>query len=106
MTIEWLKDGDLVKLANRIRYNQGFGLATLAISPVYSDDNGIYTCRARNRFGEAQVEATLDCFTGDKILLNTMHVNALDKLSEIEGTKVIRINLKFSFYFKIIFSSC
>ena len=53
LTVEWYWNGKALKAGSRIRTFCDFGFVILEISPVYPEDSGEYTCKARNSLGEA-----------------------------------------------------
>ena len=52
MSVEWFWNGKALKAGSRIRTFCDFGFVILEISPVYPEDAGEYTCRAKNALGE------------------------------------------------------
>ncbi|VDP38016.1 unnamed protein product [Soboliphyme baturini] len=58
--IIWRKDGQIMEQSNDFRqtYNPDTGLCTLTIAEVYVEDQGVISCQAINRFGDA----TTSCF--------------------------------------------
>jgi hypothetical protein len=60
----------------------------LTIHPTYPEDAGVYTCVLNNSVGEAQSSANLTTVTGDSLLLDPMHEQALSQINYIEGQEV------------------
>merc|ERR1712088_1266169 len=89
MTIEWFWNGKALKAGSRIRTFCDFGFVILEISPMYPEDAGEYTCRAKNALGEAVTSATLTCSGKRNIILDsqlpTGMEGAMDKIADLEG---------------------
>ena len=62
LTVEWYWNGKALKAGSRIRTFCDFGFVILEISPVYPEDSGEYTCKARNSLGEAVTTGILLVF--------------------------------------------
>ncbi|CAK9295898.1 unnamed protein product [Gordionus sp. m RMFG-2023] len=67
LQIQWFLDGKLISQENRIKMVHNFGYVVLDISPVKVCDTGIYTCVAKNDFGEDTVSGTLHCKAFEQI---------------------------------------
>ena len=61
LQVEWLKDGEPVIVGHRFRPIHDFGYVALDIIDTISEDSGIYTCRATNLNGSAEIQAPLNC---------------------------------------------
>lgn len=66
---DWFVNGKPLQSASRFKSAYDFGFVTLDIHHAYSEDSGIYTCRASNSKGQAVTTGTLKC-TGNIIKLN------------------------------------
>ncbi|CAG2183996.1 unnamed protein product, partial [Oppiella nova] len=53
LTVEWYKNGRPLVLGSRINTRFDFGLISLEIMDLITEDSGFYTCRAVNNHGEA-----------------------------------------------------
>ena len=89
MTIDWYWNGKALKAGSRIRTFCDFGFVILEISPVYPEDSGEYTCKAKNALGEAVTTATLKC-SGKRGLIMDSQLprgmeGAMDKIANLEG---------------------
>ena len=60
LQVAWFKDGEPLRLGNRITTTYDFGFASLDISYAHTEDTGVYTCVAKNELGEQSVQARLD----------------------------------------------
>jgi len=89
MTIEWFWNGKALKAGSRIRTFCDFGFVILEISPVYPEDAGEYTCRAKNALGEAVTTATLSCSGKRNIILDSQLPSgmegAMERIAALEG---------------------
>ncbi len=61
LQVEWLKDGKPVIVGHRFRPIHDFGYVALDILDVIPEDTGLYTARATNLVGVAEVQAQLSC---------------------------------------------
>lgn len=58
--ITWDKDGELISIDSAFRIDYyGDGRATLYIPETFLDDQGYYTCTARNSLGSCRTTARL-----------------------------------------------
>merc|ERR1712079_888710 len=87
MSVGWFWNGKALKAGSRIRTFCDFGFVILEISPVYPEDAGEYTCRAKNALGEAVTTATLSCSGKRNIILDSQLPSGMDRLKEIEARK-------------------
>lgn len=62
-------------------------LVTLDILAIYSEDSGLYSCRAVSAFGEAITSATVKCQPTDALLLDTQHEESWQQIQEIENRR-------------------
>ena len=89
MSVEWFWNGKALKAGSRIRTFCDFGFVILEISPVYPEDAGEYTCRAKNALGEAVTTATLSCSGKRNIILDSQLPSgmegAMDRIAALEG---------------------
>merc|ERR1719211_15130 len=89
LSIEWYWNGKALKAGSRIRTFCDFGFVILEISPVYPEDSGEYTCKARNALGEAVTTATLKCSGKRTIIMDSQlprgMEGAMDKIANLEG---------------------
>lgn len=69
--IDWFVNGKPLQSAARFKSAYDFGFVTLDIHHAYSEDSGIYTCRASNSKGQAVTTGTLKC-TGN---INNLYAN-------------------------------
>ena len=82
-------NGKALKAGSRIRTFCDFGFVILEISPVYPEDSGEYTCKAKNALGEAVTTATLKCSGKSKLIMDSQlprgMEGAMDKIADLEG---------------------
>ncbi|CAN8024063.1 unnamed protein product, partial [Ixodes persulcatus] len=95
LTVEWFKNNMPLMSGTRIRTINDFGFVVLEMSPVYPEDSGVYSCRARNRFGEAVTTCTLKCQGKRSIILETQlpesMTTGIEKLAKFEEISSARI---------------
>ena len=59
MRVEWTVNGKPLKTGHRFRPAYDFDYVALDVLSVYPEDSGVYTCHARNAYGEAVSSATI-----------------------------------------------
>merc|ERR550534_784261 len=59
MKVEWTVNGKPLKTGHRFRPAYDFDYVALDLLSVYPEDSGVYTCHARNAYGEAVSSATI-----------------------------------------------
>lgn len=95
LTVEWFKNNMPLMSGTRIRTINDFGFVVLEMSPVYPEDSGVYSCRARNRFGEAVTSCTLKCQGKRSIILETQlpesMATGIEKIAKFEEVSSARI---------------
>ncbi|ROT82072.1 I-connectin [Penaeus vannamei] len=73
LKIEWFLNGKILEQASRYKTSYDFGLVTLDLSDVYERDQGIYTCRAYNKAGEAFCTTTV-VVVGKDVLIEALSI--------------------------------
>lgn len=61
MNIEWFFNGKVLEASHRYRTVYAFGTVVLEIIGTKTEDSGTYTCRATNKWGQAEISTTLGC---------------------------------------------
>lgn len=64
-----------------------FGFVTLDLTEVYERDQGIYTCKASNKAGEAFTSTTIYCTSKTGLIEKTQHPKGeagLEKIQDLE----------------------
>ena len=59
MVVEWFKDGRPILHGTRMRPIFEFGFCVLEFDDVWAKDGGLYTCRALNKVGQAEVSCRI-----------------------------------------------
>ncbi|CAD5224123.1 unnamed protein product [Bursaphelenchus okinawaensis] len=89
LEVQWYLNGRALLNSSRVKTINDFGFVVLEISPVIPEDSGEYTCRARNKAGEAVTSTTLTCTPKDNIVRDTQLPDrmkgAQQKIEEIES---------------------
>ncbi|KAK3888336.1 hypothetical protein Pcinc_007597 [Petrolisthes cinctipes] len=73
LKIEWFLNGKPIEQATRFKTSYDFGLVNLDLNDTYDRDQGIYTCRAYNKAGEAFSTSTVVVGTKDNLIETTQH---------------------------------
>lgn len=84
LRVEWFKNGVSLNTGTRLRSTFDFGLVTLSINGLRSDDSAIYTCKATNLMGEAISTCSLKIEDKHWLLGQTLHPEAIPKLQDLE----------------------
>lgn len=88
LRVEWFKNGISLQTGTRLRSTFDFGLVTLSINGLRSDDSAIYTCKAINLLGEAVSTCTLKIVDRHWLLGDTLHPDALAKIDALEQPQI------------------
>jgi len=92
LSITWLKDGQPLQASHRFKHLSNFGYVGLDFLQVYPEDSGLYTCRAKNNMGVAEVSCSLNCRPLKSILLESAHPESLGKIHMLEHHVVRKPN--------------
>ncbi|VDO67652.1 unnamed protein product [Heligmosomoides polygyrus] len=91
LQVQWFHDGRPLKTGSRVKTINDFGFVVLEISPVYPEDSGEYSCRARNLVGEAVTSTRLTCNPLERIIresqLPARMAGAQSRIVEIEAPR-------------------
>lgn len=87
MKVEWYHNGQLLKIGHRFKSLYDFGYVTLDILYAYSEDSGVYECRAVNHLGEAVITCNIQVIERKTIDTSTIHDESLIRIRQIEQTK-------------------
>jgi len=87
LTVEWHKDGQSISLGSRFNAVFDRGFCVLDILYTYPEDDGIYTCIARNNCGEAQSSnAQITCMPDEKIISKSnLNESSISQLKRFES---------------------
>lgn len=66
MVIEWFYNGKSIEASHRVRTVYAFGMVVLEILGTKIADSGTYSCRATNRWGQAEISVKLECVDKSK----------------------------------------
>jgi len=64
LKVEFLHNNQVITAGSRIKTYHEFGLVALDLLYCVPEDAGTYTCRARNKLGQAETNAQLQCKGG------------------------------------------
>ena len=84
LKIEWFLNGKSLDHASRFKLTSDFGFVTLDLTDVYDRDQGIYTCKASNKAGEAFTSTTIYCTTKAGLIERTQHPKGQEGLEKIQ----------------------
>ena len=85
MTIEWFKNGQPITVGHRFRPQFDFDFVTLDILYVYPEDSGLYTCKAKNLFGEAVSSCQLICHgKSQRVICETELSDSMEEIKRLE----------------------
>ncbi|RXG68646.1 Titin, partial [Armadillidium vulgare] len=73
LKIEWFLNGKPLEHGARYKSSYDFGLVTLDLNDCYERDQGIYTCRAYNKAGEAFCTSTVVVGAKGALIEGTQH---------------------------------
>lgn len=85
LKIEWYFNGKILQHGSRFKMNSEFGFVTLDLVDVYERDQGIYTCKAVNKKGEAFTTTTIFCSGKESIIDRTQHPKGAEGLETIQN---------------------
>ncbi|CAH2104070.1 unnamed protein product [Euphydryas editha] len=84
MVIEWFYNGKAIEASHRIRTVYAFGMVVLEILGTKTSDSGVYSCRATNKWGQAEISVKLECVDkskGQKPKFTT-HIQSIEGLKD------------------------
>lgn len=84
LKIEWYFNGKQLQHGSRFKFTNDFGFVTLDCTDVYERDQGIYTCKAYNKAGEAFTTSTIFCSTKEGLIERTQHPKGKEGLEAIQ----------------------
>lgn len=84
LKIEWYFNGKILQHGSRFKMTSDFGFVTLDLIEVYDRDQGIYTCKAYNKAGEAFTSTTVFCTTKEGIIDKSQHPKGIEGLEKIQ----------------------
>ncbi|ULT87824.1 hypothetical protein L3Y34_007185 [Caenorhabditis briggsae] len=87
LRIQWFKDGQPLRNSNRFKLTTDFGYISLDIAHTIPEDSGVYSVKASNAKGEAEVQAQLTVSGNASILGNTQHEQSWQKIQLIEAPR-------------------
>ncbi|XP_026832432.1 titin isoform X1 [Drosophila erecta] len=82
--IEWYFNGKMLNHGSRFKMTSEFGFVTMDMTEVYARDQGIYTCKAYNKAGEAFTSTTIFCSSKENIIESTQHPKGAEGLEQIQ----------------------
>ncbi|GLH07319.1 LOW QUALITY PROTEIN: Titin [Gryllus bimaculatus] len=84
LKVEWYFNGKNLEHGSRFKMTCDFGFVTLDLTDVYERDQGIYTCKAHNKQGEAFTSTTVYCKSKSNLIEHTQHPKGAEGLEKIQ----------------------
>ncbi|KAF0303161.1 Titin [Amphibalanus amphitrite] len=84
LTVDWFRNEQPLQLGSRFKPTHDFGYVALDIAGLRPEDEGVYSCRARNDLGEAVTTASVRIRSEASIILDTQHPASMPKLKALE----------------------
>ena len=85
LTVEFLHNGQPIKQASRIHTLCDFGYVALDIGQLVDTDGGTYTCRVKNKYGEATSSITLNVSGHGSLDTSSVRPEGLEKIKALES---------------------
>uniref|UniRef100_A0A915K9H6 Ig-like domain-containing protein n=1 Tax=Romanomermis culicivorax TaxID=13658 RepID=A0A915K9H6_ROMCU len=87
LKITWLHNDIEVVASSRFKMVHDFGFVILDIIQAEPRDSGVWTCKARNRRGQATGSGSFECLKRPTIICDTSHPDSVMKIIELETPK-------------------
>jgi titin len=87
LRVEFLKDGQPLKLGSRIHTLCDFGYVALDVSALIEADAGEYECRVYNKLGEARSKVRLGISGRGTLDTSSQRPEGLDKIAALEARR-------------------
>ncbi|CAD6198030.1 unnamed protein product [Caenorhabditis auriculariae] len=87
LRVQWFKDGHPLQNSNRFKLTSDFGYIALDIAHTVPEDSGVYSVRASNDKGEAEVQANLSVVGNAAIIGHTQHEQSWQKIQQLEAPR-------------------
>ena len=84
LSVEFLHNGQPLKQASRIHTLCDFGYVALDIGQLITADSGTYTCKVKNKFGEAASSITLSVAGHGSLDTSSVRPEGLEKIKALE----------------------
>uniref|UniRef100_A0A913I9R6 Ig-like domain-containing protein n=1 Tax=Strongyloides stercoralis TaxID=6248 RepID=A0A913I9R6_STRER len=85
LQIEWFHNGIPIRNTARMRCLNDFGHVILNITPAEPQDNGVWLCKARNRYGEAEISTEINVEGDSGVVTQSTAPGARqEKINELE----------------------
>lgn len=84
LKVDWYFNSKALVHGSRFKMTSDFGFVTLDLTEVYERDQGIYTCKAYNKAGEAFTSSTIFCTGKAGLIEATQHPKGKEGLEKIQ----------------------
>ncbi|CAG9532190.1 unnamed protein product [Cercopithifilaria johnstoni] len=89
LRIQWFLNGSPISASSRVKMINDFGWIIMDISAAESRDSGEWTCIISNEVGEAKSSASINVFTKESIIFDSMQPQSLERIMEMEAEKPV-----------------
>lgn len=83
--VQWFKNGVAISMGTRATSTFDFGLATLEITGIRESDVGLYTCVAKNAYGEAVTTCSVKVESKHWLQSDSFRPDAIPRIQELEA---------------------
>lgn len=104
LQVEFLHNGRPLKQASRIHTLCDFGYVALDIGQLIESDAGTYTCKVKNKFGEASSSVTLNIAGRGSLDTSSVRPEGLEKIKALESKQSKTLSEEASTFQKPVFT--
>eukprot|EP00095_Tigriopus_kingsejongensis_P003093 maker-scaffold1025_size69488-snap-gene-0.9 protein:Tk03093 transcript:maker-scaffold1025_size69488-snap-gene-0.9-mRNA-1 annotation:"hypothetical protein DAPPUDRAFT_305290" len=87
LRVDFFHNGKPLQQGSRIHTLCDFGYVALDISGLVMVDEGQYTCKVTNSFGQSESSVTLNLSGSDSLDMSSMRPEGLEKISQLESRR-------------------
>ncbi len=104
LTVEFLHNGRPLKQASRIHTLCDFGYVALDVGQLVEADSGTYTCKIKNRFGEASSSVSLQIAAHGSLDTSSVRPEGLEKIKALESKQARQAQEELKTFQKPVFT--
>lgn len=90
LTIEWYFNNKELHIGSRWIHFKDFGFISLDIMKCLGHDSGTYTCRIKNKLGQAECSVNLKVVNENGLHLESQHPSSLQKIQMLEDSSHLK----------------